>query len=418
MYVSPLKTHLKYSRRKLKMSEENSEEPLMDLAIAEKILELTTYIEGISSKLESLTKTVDKLEQKFQDFDLAQGENFTASNERLTTLQELQSNQGGEIKELKNSMVDYGVQIDLNKQELEKSSSEFAQSLKSTSVELNQSLENSSTKISESLELVKQEFETELNEKNENLNQIIQEKEKKLSDEISTVSEKLKSQTKNLTNLIDILGTGMEQLGQVTKELTDSLNENRQSIQTFKEKLQEIVSLSKRDQQTHFENFSRILESFNENIRTELTLTTQNLKESDIDILNEVSEHYTRKKVGEELQESFSNLSEQLQTQTSKTREDLTHNIQKSVKEYETLIEEQSENIQKYKEELGQIQREIQAVIDRKVNEKYEAVFSLLATVALHTEELMMLIKTAEIQIPKEIKNTIKEIPSEVEAEE
>jgi len=215
-----------------------------------------------------------------------------------------------------------------------------------------------------------------------------------------------------------MLGTGMEQLDQVTQAHTDSLNEVRDKIQNFKGKLQEIISLSKKDQQTHFENFSRILESFNENIRTELTLTTQNLKESDIDILNEVSEHYTRKKVGEELQESFSNLSEQLQTQTTKTREDMTHNLHKSVKEYEVLIEKQSENIQNYKDELERIQREIQDVIDRKVNEKYEAVFSLLATVALHTEELMMLIKTAEIQIPKEVIVSKKDFILEVEEEE
>ncbi|MHA2167515.1 MAG: hypothetical protein ACXAAT_16820 [Candidatus Hodarchaeales archaeon] len=384
------------------MSEENFEDTTEDLKLAEKILELTTYIQGISTKLESLSKTVENLEKKSQDFDLKLGKKFGKIDERFTTSQESQSKQGEEIQELKNSISDNSEKLDLNMQEIENISTEL----------------KTSNELSESLELAQQEFKTDLDEQNKNLNQNIQDQEKKLAEDISALSEQLQSQTKNVTNLLDILGTGMEQLGEVTKEHTDSLNEIRDTIQNFKDKLKEIISLSKKDQQTHFENFSRILESFNENIRTELTLTTQNLKESDIDILNEVSEHYTRKKVGEELQESFSNLSKQLQTQTTKTTEDLTHNLQKSVKEYEVLIEEQSENIQNYKEELGRIQREIQAVIDRKVNEKYEAVFSLLASVALHTEELMMLIKTAEIQIPKEVKVLIKEIPLEVEEEE
>ena len=43
-----------------------------------------------------------------------------------------------------------------------------------------------------------------------------------------------------------------------------------------------------------------------------------------------------------------------------------------------------------------------------KVNEKYEAVFSLLSTVALHAEELSMLIKTAEILLPKDISSITK----------
>jgi len=400
------------------MSEENFEDTTEDLKLAEKILELTTYIQDISTKLESLSTTVGNLEKKFQDFDLQLGKKFTNIDEGFTASQDFQSKQGEEIQELKNSIIDHSEKLNLNKQEIEKVSSEFSQEIEKTSTELTQFVEKTSNELSESIELAQQEFKTNLDEQNKNLNENIQDQEIKLAEDISTLSEQLQSQTKNVTNLLDILGTGMEQLGEVTKEHTDSLNVIRDSIQNFKDKLQEIVSLSKKDQQTHFENFSRILESFNENIRTELTLTTQNLKESDIDILNEVSEHYTRKKVGEELQESFSNLSKQLQTQTTKTTEDLTHNLQNSVKEYEVLIEEQSGNIQNYKEELGRIQGEIQAVIDRKVNEKYEAVFSLLATVALHTEELMMLIKTAEIQIPKEVKTRIKEIPLEVEEEE
>ncbi|MHA1541656.1 MAG: hypothetical protein ACTSQH_01615 [Candidatus Hodarchaeales archaeon] len=396
------------------MSEENFEDTTEDLKLAEKILELTTYIQDISTKLESLSTTVGNLEKKFQDFDLQLGKKFTNIDEGFTASQDFQSKQGEEIQELKNSIIDHSEKLNLNKQEIEEVSSEFSQEIEKTSTELTQFVEKTSNELSESIELAQQEFKTNLDEQNKNLNENIQDQEIKLAEDISTLSEQLQSQTKNVTNLLDILGTGMEQLGEVTKEHTDSLNVIRDSIQNFKDKLQEIVSLSKKDQQTHFENFSRILESFNENIRTELTLTTQNLKESDIDILNEVSEHYTRKKVGEELQESFSNLSKQLQTQTTKTTEDLTHNLQNSVKEYEVLIEEQSGNIQNYKEELGRIQGEIQAVIDRKVNEKYEAVFSLLATVALHTEELMMLIKTAEIQIPKEVKVMVKEIPKEV----
>ncbi|MFX1538598.1 MAG: hypothetical protein ACFFDI_30795, partial [Promethearchaeota archaeon] len=37
---------------------------------------------------------------------------------------------------------------------------------------------------------------------------------------------------------------------------------------------------------------------------------------------------------------------------------------------------------------------------DRKVNEKYEVVFSLLSKVAVQAEELALLIKTSEIHIP------------------
>ena len=140
------------------MSEDNFEEPTEDLKLAEKILELTNYIQCISTKLESLSVSVENLEKKFLDFDVAQGENYTISNERHIVLQEIQSNQGEEIQELKSSILDHGVQINLN----------------------NQEIENSSDKFSESIGLVQQELKSEFNEQNENLKQIIQEQGRQL----------------------------------------------------------------------------------------------------------------------------------------------------------------------------------------------------------------------------------------------
>ena len=111
------------------MSEENFEDTTEDLKLAEKILELTTYIQGISTKLDSLSKTVDNLEKKSQDFDLLLGKKFSKIDERFTTFQEFQSKQGEEIQELKNSISDNSEKLDLNKQENEKISIELRQEI-------------------------------------------------------------------------------------------------------------------------------------------------------------------------------------------------------------------------------------------------------------------------------------------------
>ena len=274
------------------MTEDKFEEASDDLQLAEKILELTTYIQGISTKLDSLSIEVEKIDKKFQDFDLQVGTKFTETDKKFqdfdlqvetkfteidkksATFREKQSKQEEEAQEIKDSILKNNDQINLIKQEFEEKSTDIAQSV-----------ENASNKLLESVELVQQELKTELEEQNIDLNQKILDNEKSLKDEIATLSDQIQEQAKNVSNVLDMLGTGMEQLDQVTQAHTDSLNEVRDSIQKFKDKLQEIVSLNKKDQQNHFENFSRILESFNENIRTELTLTTQNLKESDIDIL-------------------------------------------------------------------------------------------------------------------------------------
>jgi len=101
------------------MSEENFEDTTEDLKLAEKILELTTYIQDISTKLESLSTTVGNLEKKFQDFDLQLGKKFTNIDEGFTASQDFQSKQGEEIQELKNSIIDHSEKLNLNKQDIE-----------------------------------------------------------------------------------------------------------------------------------------------------------------------------------------------------------------------------------------------------------------------------------------------------------
>ena len=197
-----------------------------------------------------------------------------------------------------------------------------------------------------------------------------------------------------------MLGEGLEKLGIFGDNQGTKIEELRTSFNQFKQNLKEVISKSKDDQLSQFENFSRIIESYNENIRTEIALTAQALKESDTQILDETSASFMAKKKGEELEKSVTNLSEELRIEASKTRDELVQGLKESVEEYDKIMEQQNTRIHNYQSELKKYQEEIQAVIDRKVNEKYEVVFSLLAKAAVQTEELAMLIKTSEIYIP------------------
>jgi len=106
------------------------------------------------------------------------------------------------------------------------------------------------------------------------------------------------------------------------------------------------------------------------------------------------------KKVGKELQKTIADLSSELKMEAQKTRDDLIQGLQENVQEYEKTMEEQNTSIKNYQKQLEQFQDEILAIIDRKVNEKYEIVFSLLSKVAVQAEELAFLIKASEIHIP------------------
>ncbi|PWI48358.1 hypothetical protein CEE45_07125 [Candidatus Heimdallarchaeota archaeon B3_Heim] len=360
-----------------------------ELELAERILELTTYLQKNSATIEELKSKINNWESKSQDLDIELGKKMRDFNDNFNSeIKHVQEEISSEIQTLTVAMEtqenNFKAEISSQKQDHEN---------------LNNSLQEQEEKLGNLTAEVKEGFSE--------ISGHLEKSESNLQSSVSALGELVRTKFEEVTKTTTTLEASVKSLNNITQIHTEAFSNVRESLLSFKEKLQEIISLSKKDQQSHFENFSRMLESFNENIRTEITLTTQNLKESDIQILNEVSEHYTRKKVGDDLQQAFASFSEEIQTQTSRSREEITQNLQNSMKEYETIIESQSQSMQTNKEELERIQSEIQAVIDRKVNEKYEAVFSLLSTVALHAEELSMLIKTAEIHLPTELSSIV-----------
>ena len=418
------------------MNQDNDE----DLQLAQRIIELTKVVEENKEGIEKLTielregsSTIEKCEKQLQDWNVKLGTDFEEVNNQITALEEKDKQQAqnldqklGEVSETISNLKDkinlQNQNIHNEKQEVltqfgelaekldtqiqhidkkfEEISTQFSgiqevqDTLGKTISSLKNTLEEQKTKILDRVQI--EQFNTALNEQASSLKQ----NQETLKSEIKNYTEKTQEQFESLAKTIELIGDGLSQLELQNKSHSLHLEEQRNSLSQFKHKLKELISLSKEDQKTHFENFSRIIESYNENIRTELTIAAQSLKESDTQILDEVSASFMPKKVGKELQKTIADLSNELKLEAQKTRDDLIQGLQENVQEYEKTMEEQNTSIKNYQKQLEQFQDEILAIIDRKVNEKYEIVFSLLSKVAVQAEELAFLIKASEIHIP------------------
>ena len=419
----------------------------VDLQLAQRIIELTKLVEENKERIEKLTielrqgiLTIEKCEKQLQDWDVKLGTEFEEVNKQITALEENDKQQAqkldrkfGEVSETISNLEDkinqQNQNLDNEKQEVLTRIGELTEKLHTRIQKVDNKFEEISTqfsgfqevqdKLEETISFLKntleeqkteildrvrvEQFNTALDEAINKLNEQISslnQNQETIKSEIKNYNEKTQEQFESLAKTIELIGDGLTQLEQQNKSHSLLLEEQRNSLSQFKQKLKELISLSKEDQKTHFENFSRIIESYNENIRTELTIAAQSLKESDTQILDEVSASFMPKKVGKELQKTIADLSSELKMEAQKTRDDLIQGLQENVQEYEKTMEEQNTSIKNYQKQLEQFQDEILAIIDRKVNEKYEIVFSLLSKVAVQAEELAFLIKASEIHIP------------------
>ncbi|MFX0125201.1 MAG: hypothetical protein ACFFAE_16330 [Candidatus Hodarchaeota archaeon] len=423
----------------------NSDE--VDLQLAQRIIELTkvveenkVMIEKIATNLEQGYSTIEKCEKQLQDWDLRLKVDFEEINKHISTLEEkynqLSQNIDRKLEETSTQFSTLEERINQQTQNVDIKIEEASTQFNTLEERVNQQIQNSNTKFEEisahfteiqevqdkldgaissqqkileeqnseiqdrvRKEQFKNTFNEAVNELNEKISSLTHNQET-LQSEINDYTEQTQGQFDSLAKAIELVGDGLSQLEQQNKNHALLLEELRNSLSQFKQKLKELVSLTKEDQKTHFENFSRIIESYNENIRTELTIAAQSLKESDTQILDEVSASFMPKKIGKELQKTIADLASELKVEAQKTRDDLIQGLQENVQNYEKIMEDQNTSIKNYQKQLEQFQDEILAIIDRKVNEKYEVVFSLLSKVAVQAEELALLIKTSEIHIP------------------
>ncbi|UCG02091.1 MAG: hypothetical protein JSW11_21170 [Candidatus Heimdallarchaeota archaeon] len=397
----------------------NSEE--LDLQLAQRIIELTkvveenkVMIEKLASNLEHGNSTIEECEKQLQDWDLKLGTSFEEIRNQISALDEKLEQQDQNVKNENQKFVTQVTELEekLNHQiqnidtKFDEVSSQFTeiqevQNKHDETISSQQNtLEEQKTEIQDRVreEQFKNTFDEAVKDLNEKISSLNQNQES-LQSEIENYIEKTQEQFESLAKTIELVADGLSQLEDQNKNHSLILEEQRNSLRQFKQKLKDLISLSKEDQKTHFENFSRIIESYNENIRTELTIAAQSLKESDTQILDEVSASFMPKKVGKELQKTIADLASELKMETQKTRDDLVQGLQENVQEYEKTMEGQNTSIKNYQKQLEEFQDEILAIIDRKVNEKYEVVFSLLSKVAVQAEELALLIKTSEIHI-------------------
>ncbi|MHA2224768.1 MAG: hypothetical protein ACXAC8_06165 [Candidatus Hodarchaeales archaeon] len=396
-----------------------------ELQLSQKFIELKKLVEENSTKIRETRKdlieeksSLEKLDKQIQDRDIKLGKKFDEVGQKFAELNENTSqylqNAEKQSEDFLSQLATLEDKITQNSKNTDKLSEDFHDkfnNLKRTQEEHENRISKHKQTINEhenelQTYISKEKFNTSISDIEENVNKqstLLQQFQSEIQGEIKNLEEKTQAQFDTLAKTVEMVGSGLGQLDQLNKKIIAQIEKYRLKLVEFRRKLKEIIGIVKMDQQEHFDNFSKIIESYNENIRTEISITTQSLKESDTKILDEVSTSFMTKKIGKELQQTISDLSEDLKMEAQKTRDELVQGLQKNVQEYEKSMKQQETSINDYKVELQNFQEEILAIIDRKVNEKYEVVFSLLSKVALEAEEITLLIKTSEIHIPPPI---------------
>jgi len=418
-----------------------------ELQLAKRILDLTKIIEENSASIKNLKDELleirtehQKWIKNYEDWDIRLETKFSEITKEITEINHNYSNETKRIEEkFDNKMLELEPKVKELSEEASNKYAEISERLTVIQEDLDKKvtsdtfegiknmLTDSTNNLNQKIEAVEKNLDAKLN----TLETVTEEREHKT---ITSYEEKLLgvrkdfekkiSDISNELNLISdtlqMLVKSVQNINQVNENHNDVLDSYQKSFLDLKDTIKEIINISKEDQKELFDSFSTILESTNEDIRTEITITTQTLLDSDKSVVDKSKELFMQKKSGDELKQTIIDLAGELRSESQKTRDDLLKGLQSNVEEYEKVITEQNINIKSFQEELELFKKEIHAIIDRKVNEKYEVVYKLLGRVLTLSEEHALLLRAAEIKLPLKSKRlseiTTKDLRSEDEA--
>ncbi|MHA1975327.1 MAG: hypothetical protein ACW98I_00370 [Candidatus Hodarchaeales archaeon] len=188
-----------------------------------------------------------------------------------------------------------------------------------------------------------------------------------------------RSQLKTLNDALDMLGTGVEELHRIIEKQRTSSDQQSQEISEnqYRSLLRDLVNDVKVDQKSLFKDFNLIVDNYRTDFRREMTDTAKNLQDSHDRVLNEVIANYMPRNAGNELRQTLDVLSNEFKNELDKIRM-------------------RFENVDHYKKEQSQLKQEINSLIDRRVNERFNAVSILLATITSKTEKIILQLKSSK----------------------
>ena len=257
-------------------------------------------------------------------------------------------------------------------------------------------LESSRKELDSVVSSTKQELDTKVSDLTGNLTNKIQTIEENWSNKFTDVNEhfsKLFSIGENHSNVI--------------LNMTDLINGLRESyLKNFNE--------LKDDQKNIMTSFQKIITGLGENIRNEVIILSKDVRNQLDTFAKDSSTLFMLKSDGDRIDDQQKTLDKELRLKTETIRQELIHSFDDSLKNFDSAIKDSINSVNEVKIELEKYKDEIESMIERKVNEKYEFVFEVLSSVLMRAETLTSLVREARIVSPTKVEVPIKELTSSV----
>ncbi|MHA1989958.1 MAG: hypothetical protein ACW981_00345 [Candidatus Hodarchaeales archaeon] len=382
-----------------------------------------TSIEAVADKLSNeITQKDETLRSSIQEFEKTLKEDIVSNSS------ELEENLKKHINDMDSQNKEKINSSNLKIQELETSLGAQIKDISEQTTNFSTNTSSRFDNIMEKLLEVKETFDKNLEDTNI-----------KNQDKIDKYSESAENKFSNINNLVSQVKEEInKQMGiiklELEKKFSDLLKQQKQFFSITQNHSEGILSLTdvledirgnylknfgeiKDDQKNMMESFKKIIVGSSENLRNEVIVFSKEVQRQLSGFEKDSKTNFLLKTDGEAIDEKVKTLDRDLRQKAETIRTDLVQSLDENVRKFDSAVKDSLNEVHSVKLELERYKDEIESMIERKVNEKFEFVQEILSNVVIKSETLSTLIKDSKIKGPEVVKVPVEKGSERLEEE-
>ena len=388
---------------------------------------------GLKEINQRFTKETEELRSTIEnDVKVLHGEIQAEHSEALSKIGEMSTTAENELARVEKSFNDTSAstasRFDNLLERLNSLKEEFSSSL----VAMEEKTQESVTKVRSENEQQLQESEKRIAESQDQMDKKFETLVTDLKSTLEVMSENFNKKNKDLTELLVI--TKRDFTGQISS-LQDSWNKNYSMVASEQGNLQQLaknhsdglltfstvldelrkgqqkgIEEIKNDQKTLMQSFQRIISGASENVRNEVKMFSKEVQRQLGGFSKENSLNFMAKADGDRVNDRLKTLDLDLRSKTEAIRSELVRSLEDSLKSFEGAMKTSLASVSEMKIELEKYKDEIDFIIERKANERFEYVYEILTGVLSKAEQLSSLFRDSKVSIPKSIEVPVQKL--------
>ncbi len=388
--------------------------------LEDKITQVSTQLKDREEETKKIESLLSKFDDRFEDHETKLSEilsKITTFEEQFTKNKYVIEEKASAIANQSTALNEFKISVDERLATLQSQVNDQNEE----AMELIQNLMAAFKQLTEKVDKLRSELTTRLDEEFGTITERVDE----LHGQQIKNREELENSIEVNVSGIGTLKAASQQFYKILENYGTTLQSHADILNQIRQDLPKYTNMLKNEQAEQMQYFQRILTGLEESIRSEVIVIGKSSRQMLEEWRNESEDLFFQKDDAQQIFTRVDALDKEIRQKADEIRAEMVKGLSEGMADFRDLLNQAIETMSQYKEDYKVFRDETQALIERRVNEKFDFVFDVLSKTVNKAEELKTMV--LQLQLPPvpspsvpviDLSTKLKDFPDEKEEDE